>query len=194
MSRTMISGGSKIPASQLGMPGRPGVIIRPPDRESSNANKQVVGTLGSSNSSTVLQGDFTVYVNSQQCKHSNELLHDMSRVYKIEGEIIDICNTPRVPSWLPGTPSIVHGENVYCGNSAFSFLESFVHQQSQPTKPQPESVQAMINGNASKASDTKGCGLQQAFSKPVESSEEDLNQRYAQSTDQMMAKMMELRK
>jgi len=135
--------------------------------------------------------DMTIYINSKDCRHSMELLHEIQNVYKFPVNVVDVSDVvSRIPKWLRGTPSIVVGNDVYCGDTSFLFIESLSHKQSQPDRPSQSSVQDIVSGKRKKGDD-KGCGLSDAFCEPPQISEEEAAKKYSVSVDDMMAKLMQ---
>lgn len=190
MNRTMVTGNSRIPSSGVPMPGRPSPIIRVPERER-NRPGELGGSMGHAISGPDTP-EITLYVNSKGCKHSMELCHEIQNVYKIPCSVVDVQQGINIPGWLKGTPSIVKGIDVYCGDTAFMFIESLSHSISQPPRPKQSSVQDIVSGKGRK-SDNKGCGLSDAFCEPKKISEEEANKKYGGSVDDAMARLMENR-
>lgn len=184
MDRNMIVGNKRGPQSGIPMPGRPSPVIRVPDREKNRED-----------SNTSVMSDepkITIYVHSSKCKHSMELCHDIQNVYKIPCSVVDVKMCANIPVWLKGTPSIVMGTDVYCGDTAFMFIESLSHKNSQPSRPEQSSVQDIISGKG-RQSDNKGCGLSDAFCPPPQISEEEASEKYSVSVEDAMAKLMQNR-
>lgn len=190
MNRTMATGNSRLPSSGVPMPGRPSPVIRVPERER-NRPGEIGESVGHTSSGTYTQ-EITLYVNSRGCKHSMELCHEIQNVYKIPCSVVDVQKSVDIPRWLKGTPSIVKGTDVYCGDTAFMFIESLSHSISQPPRPKQSSVQDIISGKGRK-SENKGCGLSDAFCEPKNISEEEANKKYGGSVDDAMARLMENR-
>ena len=182
MQRTMASGNSRLPSSSAPIPGRPTPFIRVPERERNRPEPQ--------GSISEVEQEITLYVNSEVCRHSMELYHDIQNVYKIPVNVVDVSRGLHViPEWLKGTPSIVVGTDVYCGDTAFKFIESLSHKKSQPSRPQQSSVQEIVSGKGRK-SDNKGCGLSDAFCPPHQISEEEASKKHSVSVEDAMARLM----
>ena len=183
MQRTMATNNSRFPSSGVPVPGRPSPVIRVPEKERMRAESQVT--------EASIEVDMTLYINSKECRHSMELLHEIQNVYRFPVSVIDTSEVvTRIPKWLKGTPSIVVGNDVYCGDTAFLFIESLSHKQSQPDRPSQSSVQDIVSGKGRKGDD-KGCGLSDAFCEPPQISEEEAAKKYSVSVDDMMAKLMQ---
>ena len=121
-----------------------------------------------------------------------ELLHDIQYVYKMDVNVVDIQSCSNIPPWMKGTPSIVVGKDVYCGDTAFMYVESLSHNKSQPSRPEQSSVQDIVSGKGRKG-DNKGCGLSDAFCAPRQISEEEASKKYSGSVDDAMARLMQNR-
>lgn len=187
MNRTMATGNSRLPSSGVPMPGRPSPVIRVPERERNRP-----GELGGNVRDEVVEPEITLYVNSSECRYSMELCHEIQNVYKIPCSVVDVQGGINIPPWLKGTPSIVKGSDVYCGDTAFMFVESLSHSISQPSRPKQSSVQDIVSGKGRK-SDNKGCGLSDAFCEPKQISEEEADKKYGGSVDDAMARLMQNR-
>lgn len=185
MQRTMATGNSRLPSSGVPMPGRPSPVIRVPERERNRPEAQPMVE--------EIEPQIRLYVNSRGCKYSMELYHEIQNVYKIPVEVVDVKDGGgNVPRWLKGTPSVVVGTDVYCGDTAFMFIESLSHKNSQPARPEQASVQDIVSGKGRK-SDNRGCGLSDAFCAPPQISEEEASKKYSGSVDDAMARLMQNR-
>jgi hypothetical protein len=169
------------------MPGRPSPVIRVPERERNRPESRSAETPAASPSPAAI-----IYVNSAGCKYSMELLHDIQNVYNIPVSVVDVAKSGNIPPWLRGTPSIVVGTDVYCGDTAFMYVESLSHRQSQPARPDQSSVQDIVSGKGRK-NDNMGCGLSAAFCAPPQISEEEASRKYSGSVDDAMARLMQNR-
>ena len=169
------------------VPDRPGVIIRAPEREKSKESK-MDSSLGSGITQEVAdrvsassrgKPEFLVYTNTGVCPHGDDLVA-LAQKRGLLFNNIDVSQTTP-PGWLPGTPSVVHDGDVYCGDAAFSFVQGF------PTlKPDTEEKKSIIKGRVK--CETAGCGIKAAFAppKPVEVDEQQFNV----STEDMMQKLL----
>ncbi len=164
------------------IPGRPSPVIRAPDRDSNNRP-------GSVEEASRRGVPPVLYADLERCRHSMEILHEFQNVYDIPVSVVDVGKTT-APAWLRGTPSVVVGTDVYCGDTAFTFLESLSHANSQPGRPEQSSVQDIVSGKG-KRGDNKGCGLSDAFCDPPQVSEEEASKKYAGSVDDALAKLMQ---
>lgn len=74
----------------------------------------------SSSSSPLIE----IYTRCDKCPYSREIV-DLSSSLKLQTKV-KILDLSRVqpPDWLPGTPSVVCENKVYCGDAGFQFLES----------------------------------------------------------------------
>ncbi len=166
-------------------PVRLAPIIRAPEREENSARTRP-------QQRRKPKPMFTVYVNSASCEHSVDLLREIREVRRIPCSIVDIAhNVVGVPTWLRGTPSIVVGTDVYCGDTAFDYVESlcFNHDTKDTSN-----FHDIISGKGSTKHDREiGCGLVKAFSPPVQISEEEASQKYSGSVDDAMARLMQSR-
>ena len=122
-----------------------------------------------------------------------ELFHEIQNVYKIPCSVVDVQESLNIPGWLKGTPSIVKGSDVYCGDTAFMFVDSLSHSMSQPSRPKQSSVQDIVSGKGRKGDNKGGCGLSDAFCEPKQISEEEANKKYGGSVDDAMARLMQNR-
>ncbi|CAM9703101.1 unnamed protein product [Ectocarpus sp. 6 AP-2014] len=121
----------------------------------------------------------TVYTNSAVCAHGTALLAE------IEGCLfnhVDISQQ-QPPSWLPGTPTVVHNNSVYCGDNAFAFVQNFDLPKSTQRQP---SADAKFSLNT--ADSSFGCGLSKAFAPPAVI-EVDESQ-FTESTDDAMQRLL----
>lgn len=189
MSRGMMpSTNNPVPA-----PVRLAPVIRAPDRQANNNPQRRVRQLE--------EPVFTVYVNSAQCRFSADLMEEIRDVHRVPCTVIDVASGDNdIPSWLKGTPSIVVGTDVYCGDTAFEFAASagacLKKQQASATSSAGEatSFQDILMGKSSKSkNDGIGCGLAKAFSPPVRISEEEAEKKYSGSVDDAMARLMQSR-
>lgn len=176
-------------------PVRLAPIIRAPDREANNNKMRV-----QQQPKTELEPVFTIYVNLAACRHSVDLLREIREVHRVPCSVIDVADGLSVPAWLKGTPSIVVGTDVYCGDTAFEFVAtvSVSHEShenaSASSLGQTSSFADILSGkSAKKKSEGIGCGLSQAFSPPVCISEEDAAKKYSGSVDDAMARLMQSR-
>ncbi|CAM9091361.1 unnamed protein product [Ectocarpus sp. 12 AP-2014] len=174
-------------------PVRLAPIIRAPDRQAHNNSVQRRPSQKKENPV------FTLYVNSSVCAHSADLMRDIRDVYHIPCTIIDVANGEGIPAWLKGTPSVVVGTDVYCGDTAFDFVASIAANPSEcgrisATSPQGSSVEDIVSGKSAKAKNGAiGCGLAKAFSPPVCISEEEAEKKYSGSVDDAVARLMQSR-
>lgn len=166
------------------VPDRPGVIIRAPEREKSKESK-MDSSLGSGITQEVAdrvsassrgKPEFLVYTNTGVCPHGDDLV-GLAQKRGLLFNKIDVSQTTP-PGWLPGTPSVVHDGDVYCGDAAFSFVQGF------PTLDAEE--ESIIKGRVK--CETAGCGIKAAFAPPkqVEVDEQQFNV----STEDMMQKLL----
>lgn len=167
-------------------------IIRAPEREASNTQSR------GQHRQTPLSPEpmFTMYVNSTSCRHSVDLMKEIRDVHRLPCKVVDVADGVNIPTWLRGTPSIVLGTDVYCGDTAFDFAASLgVEHESQKSSPlgQTSSFQDMVSGKNGKNGDGIGCGLSKAFSPPVSISEAEAEKKYSGSVDDAMAKLMQYR-
>lgn len=177
-------------------PVRLSPIIRAPDREANNTQRRVKHKQKPPVKQEPL---FTIYVNSSICKHSVDLMREIRDVYRVPCTVIDVASGVSVPTWLKGTPSIVVGTDVYCGDTAFDFVASIGETQETRASPdssvdQATSFQDIISGESSKKrNDGIGCGLSMAFCEPVQISEEEAEKKYSVSVDDVMSRLMQSR-
>lgn len=169
--RTMESGGARIP------PGRMMPITRVPEREEKRIEKEN-------------KASFTMYIDTKNCRHSRELLRLVKDDHKIPCTIVDI-SVEGIPSWLTGTPNIVVGTDVYCGDTAFQYIESSM--QSSVNNQTNSSVHDIVSGKGKK-DNSKGCGLDDAFCAPPQINEEESSAKHSVSLDAVMSRMMADRK
>lgn len=176
-------------------------VIRAPDREEKNMQRQSMQArpnLGPGPGPGP-GPDFTIYVNSSECRHSVELLRNIRDVHRVPCTVIDISNGANIPSWLKGTPSIVVGTDVYCGDTAFQIAESIFVNQHTASHPIGEtsvlgaSSFTDILSEKGRKSEQKGCGLSEAFSQPRHILEGEAEKKYSGSVDDAMAKLMQSR-
>lgn len=179
------------------MPVRLAPIVRAPDREEKNVERRVQQQSVQSSS---MQPDLTIFVNSSECRHSVDLLRDIRDVHRVPCTVVDISNGAEIPSWLKGTPSIVVGTDVYCGDTAFQLAESiFINHANTSPHPTGENTVSgalpfadIISGKGGKSKD-RGCGLSEAFCAPTQISEEEAQAKYSGSVDDAMARLMQAR-
>jgi len=176
--RTMESGGSRIPPANVPLPGRLMPITRAPEREENRTSKTVSQSAP----------EFVMYISYDNCRHSRELVRLVQHEYKIPCKIVDI-SIEGIPSWITGTPNIVVGTDVYCGDTAFNYVESYGQLQKEQPVGLKSSVEDIVSGK-SKKDNTKGCGLSDAFCAPTQMSEEEASQRHSGSVEDAMAKLM----
>lgn len=173
-------------------PVRLAPIIRGPEREANNMHRRAA------QQPKLEEPLFTVYVNSSKCRHSAHLMKEIRDVHRVPCTVIDIASGVGVPAWLKGTPSIVVGTDVYCGDTAFDFVKSIAANNAQSAESssrnqhQPSSFQDIVSGKRSK-NDGIGCGLTQAFSPPARISEEEAEKKYSGSVDDAVARLMQSR-
>lgn len=174
----------------MSIPNRPGIIIREPERERKRDQKpsKMDSSIGSKIDPSIVenmkpkpQNIFTIFTNFSKCKYSQEIL-DFATERHLPFQHRDV-DSETAPNWLPGTPSVVYGDSVYCGDSAFKFVQSFENIPSEPEKP---STKGKIKDN------TLGCDFASAFSAPKEISDND--KKYELSTDEMMQRLLQGRK
>lgn len=183
-------------------PVRLAPIIRAPDREEAASNHARPGQRTKHLARSEPESVFTVFVNSAVCPHSVSLMNDIRNVHRIPCTVIDVADGKNVPPWLYGTPSIVVGTDVYCGDTAFDFVASMASSvnQRQGSKGSDNlhapSFQDIVAGKAAQKErgDGIGCGLTNAFSPPVQISEEEAQRKHSGSVDDAMAKLMQARK
>lgn len=164
----------------MNVPRRPAIIMSPPSTQGKKhakdtTNPQQVDTVAASKPNDMI----TVYTNSAICAHGTALLEE------IKGCVfnhVDISQQ-QAPSWLPGTPTVVHNNSVYCGDNAFEFVQSF---------DLPKSGQGQSSGAATfsqnSADSSLGCGLSKAFAAP-EVIDVDESQ-FTESTDDAMQRLL----
>ena len=170
----------------MSVPNRPGIIIREPERERKRGNKpmEMDSAIGSKIDPTIVENmkkktelGFTLYTNFSRCRYSQEIVNAANeRHLNFTVKDVDALSAPR---WLPGTPSVVYGENVYCGDAAFKFVET---HHNKPEDPERHCTKAKIND------ETLGCDFASAFSAPIEIVDDD--KKYDVSTDEMMQRIM----
>lgn len=191
---------SRVPA-----PVRLAPIIRAPDREAKNDTQRRAPKKPMKTTEPVAPTEpmFTVYVNSSKCRHSGDLMNAIRDVHRIPCSVIDVAGGKNVPVWLRGTPSIVMGTDVYCGDTAFEFVASIgigAEHESQDASlndspvGQPPCFSDILSGKGAKAKNEGiGCGLSQAFAAPVAISEEEAAKKYSGSVDDAMSRLMQSR-
>lgn len=173
----------------MNVPRRPGIEIRPPDRANKGGEK-VLEREGNTETPTTpvslrqpaptKQMEFTLYTNVGKCKHSCEIL-DILKTKGLKFEHLDVSKMSALPSWLKGTPIIIHEGKGYCGDSAFTFIECL----SESVAQEVEEKQKGVVPNAS--TENTGCGISQAFAKPTEIVDDE---KYTASTDDLMKRVM----
>lgn len=192
---------SRVPA-----PVRLAPIIRAPDREAKNDTQRRASTKPPKTMASTeppKEPVFTVYVNSSKCRHSGDLVNAIRDVHRIPCSVVDVAGGKNVPVWLRGTPSIVMGTDVYCGDTAFEFVASIsAEHESQVANVnlndspvgQPPCFSDILSGKGAKAKNEGiGCGLSQAFAAPVAISEEEAAKKYSGSVDDAMSRLMQSR-
>ncbi|CAN0576061.1 unnamed protein product, partial [Ectocarpus sp. 12 AP-2014] len=167
-----------------------------PEREANNTQRR--GQHVQRQAPSTPEPMFTVYVNSTECRHSVDLMKEVRDTHGLPCNVVDVASGVNIPTWLKGTPSIVVGKDVYCGDTAFDFAASVAleYHQSQGCPPpfdQKSSFQDMVSGKSGKKSDGIGCGLSKAFSPPVSISEAEAEKKYSGSVDDAMARLMQSR-
>ncbi len=182
----------------MNIPQRPPIMVRAPERDAKNdkkmsasetsVNPALLSYMGAGNSEVKIE--FTLYTNSSKCKYGEQLLK-IAREKKFTFEHIDVSKVAP-PEWLPGTPTLVHENNVYCGDAAFGFIDNFTSQQDS-TQPALAAVaiepEQPTNPFAKKMSDdSAGCGLSKAFAPPP--AEEVDESKFSESTDQAMQRLL----
>ncbi|CAM9208242.1 unnamed protein product [Pylaiella littoralis] len=179
------------------MPVRLAPILRAPDREEARSSMHATqampprGPAPGTDAKPV--ADLTMYVNLSACRHSVDLVRDMRDVHRVPCTVIDISSGANIPSWLKGTPSIVIGTNVYCGDTAFQLAESITvsrEQEELPLSKGASSFADIVSGKGGKRSE-KGCGLSDAFCQPTQISEEEAEQKYSSSVDDAMTRLLQ---
>ena len=76
--------------------------------------------------------DTVVYV-SYKCAHSHALLEYINNSGIEVGDVCYIEDVPVLPKWVVGTPTVIHKTDVYCGDAAFSFIESLNGRPKRPS-------------------------------------------------------------
>lgn len=187
---------SRVPA-----PVRLAPIIRAPDREEKNDTQMRASTKPMKTAESV-EPMFTVYVNSSKCRHSGDLMNAIRDVHRVPCSVIDVAGGKNVPAWLRGTPSIVMGTDVYCGDTAFEFVASISAEHERQDAAlnndssvgQPPCFSDILSGKGVKGKNEGiGCGLSQAFAAPVAISEEEAAKKYSGSVDDAMSRLMQSR-
>lgn len=172
-------------------PVRLAPIIRAPEREANNTQRR--GQHTQRQTPVAPEPMFTMYVNSAECRHSVDLMKEVRDVHRLPCNVVDVASGVNIPTWLKGTPSIVVGKDVYCGDTAFDFAASVGLDHHQSHGHQTSSFQDMVSGKGGKKSDGIGCGLSKAFSPPVSISEAEAEKKYSGSVDDAMARLMQSR-
>ena len=176
----------------MNIPARPGVIIRAPEREETKDKENNDFRTGSRKKQPRI---LTIYTNSKFCPFGNDLL-DLANKKGLKYVEVDVTfATP--PSWLPGTPSVTYADDVYCGDAAFSFVESLrpsnLDERGHQTTTTPTTggapTQHTQHDLASSNTDSgSGCGIKAAFAKPRDIEVDE--SMYAQSTEDKMQKLL----
>lgn len=176
------------------VPPRPGVIIRAPTREKSAA-KTMDSSVGSGitqevadrvSASSRESASFVVYTNTGVCPYSDDLVSVAHKKGLIFNKIDVSQRSP--PSWLPGTPSIVHEGNVYCGDAAFLFVQHYSAPQTSSEVADSDSSGPNDFMKGSVKSDSTGCGISAAFAPPKQICVDE--SKFNTSTDDMMQKLL----
>lgn len=187
----------------MDIPRRPPVIVRAPERAGKTPEKTLMDSSDTGGVSPNLLSyinkaaappqpahDVTVYTNTAACRYSPQLLAELDgRAFNH----VDISKS-EAPSWLPGTPTVVHKSNVYCGDAAFAFVQNYDVPRASPgsgaaTSQAGKEEQQLPNPFAKRlADDFAGCGLAKAFAPPsvVEVDES----KFAESTDDAMQRLL----
>ncbi|ACH46803.1 unknown [Feldmannia species virus] len=116
-----------------------------------------------------------IYTHCSRCPFSKEIVDLAKSLQNIS--MFDLGQIDP-PPWLPGTPTVVDGADVYCGDAAFSFLETLEDiDDNSDENPRP-----------SKRPGDYGQALAQAFKSPepidVDESSFDV------STDDMLERIL----
>lgn len=154
--------------------------MRAPSREGKKPEKHTLEPQQADTATASKPNDnITVYTNSTVCAHGTALLAEMKGCVFNH---IDISQQP-APSWLPGTPTVVHKNSVYCGDTAFAFVQNFDIPKSEQVQSASEPTFAQNTADMS-----LGCGLSKAFA-PPEVIEVDESQ-FTESTDDAMQRLL----
>lgn len=183
------------------IPRRPPVIVRAPEREKATDDKHLMDSsktpavspnlysyIGNKQQSKATQQEITVYTNSGVCKHCPALLQALSGC---KYDHVDISKS-KPPAWLPGTPTLVHKNNVYCGDAAFDFVENFDVPKSTPESNDNEAATDKNPFSKRLGDDSAGCGLSEAFAPPPVVDVDEA--RFAESTDDAMQRLLASRR
>ena len=130
-----------------------------------------------------------IYTYCKKCKYSREIMTLASEL-GVEDQIqfIDVETNPP-PQWLPGTPSVVCGNDVYCGDAGFNFVSSMTRSGvARPVDRRPLSAPS---------GQSKGLSLSHAF-QPLavpeddeESEDDEFSQsRHKTSTNDIVARLL----
>ena len=175
----------------MNVPRRPAIIMSVPEREGKAGAKCIIDSSATAGVSADAPSppkppDITVYTNSGVCPHGEALLAEMKGC---AFNHVDVSQC-KAPSWLPGTPTVVHNNSVYCGDTAFAFVQSFDLPKSGQPDTTPHAVETPPANPFSKhAPDNHaGCGLSKAFA-PPEVVEVD-ESKFAESTDDAMQRLL----
>ena len=182
----------------MNIPNRPPIIVRAPARDGKKKSEDVIDSADTQAASPALLGyinnaaaskphEITVYTNTGVCRYGPALLAELKGCLFNH---VDVSQC-KPPSWLPGTPTLVHKNNVYCGDAAFSFVQNFDCPKagpSEPSAPQPQQA-TPTNPFAKRVCDESvGCGLSKAFAPPAVVEVDD--SKFAESTDDAMQRML----
>lgn len=182
----------------MNIPNRPPIIVRAPARDGKKKSEDVIDSADTQAASPELLGyinkaaaskphEITVYTNTGVCRHGPALLAELKGCLFNH---VDVSQC-KPPAWLPGTPTLVHKNNVYCGDAAFLFVQNFDCPKTEPSEPSATQPQQATPTNpfAKRVFDeSAGCGLSKAFAPPavVEVDES----KFAESTDDAMQRML----
>ena len=177
----------------MNVPRRPGIEIRPPDRANKSEEVRPIVKESSDTPSEIVslrqptptqKMEFVVYTNVGKCSHSRELL-DMLQKKGIKFEHTDVSNMSQIPSWMKGTPIIIHQGKGYCGDGAFTFVECLADAiVEESAEKQGGVVPSTIAKNV-------GCGIAHAFAPPKDESDDA---KYTSSTEDAMKRLTEGRR
>lgn len=177
------------------IPLRPPIIVRAPTREGKKKDKEMIDSSDTERASPELLAyigkaassephEITVYTYAGVCPHGPALLAEL-RDCLFNHVDISQC---KPPSWLPGTPTLVHKNNVYCGDAAFSFAQNFDCPKAEPSLPELREGVPTNPFSKKVRDESVGCGLSKAFAPPtvVEVDES----KFAESTDDAMQRLL----
>ena len=177
----------------MNVPRRPGIEVRPPDRASKSEETRPIVKESSDIPSEIVslrqptpaqKMAFTIYTNIGKCKYSREIL-DILQKKGIKFEHTDVSNMAQIPSWMKGTPIIIHQGKGYCGDAAFTFVECLSDAiVEESTEKQGGVVPNTVSTNV-------GCGIAHAFAPPTDDSDDA---KYASSTEDAMKRLTEGRR